>query len=161
MKIFIRSGDVTADNIMVMASYSDNTDIADDAHGSGYSVMYVPDNAIERRQLPGQPEAMYLKSNWRESADAIMNGESTRRIAEIFPDDSQRAALAETNSNMMAYGLNIADWPADARTRKGMFDAGWNYITSVKQTAEALKSAVPANPSDDSHWPNKPAKIVV
>ena len=160
MKVYVRSGDITGADIFVIAAYPDGTNVPEDAH-LGYTVMYVPDDAIETRQLPGQPPAMYLRQNWRESASAYLR----RRSDPSHQCGVQRSGSAcrarrdaEQHDDLWDQRCGMA---AEARARKATFDSGWNYITSVKQTADAMKTNLPANPSADSNWPIPPEKIVV
>jgi hypothetical protein len=96
-----------------------------------------------------------LKSGWREpNKTQILSYEANRRIIAVFPDYSQRNANAELNGYITQYGTNTSTWPAYNQQRNAEITRCWNYVNAVRQNANGMGTvALPADPTDDSHWP--------
>jgi hypothetical protein len=161
MKIFVRSSGLGESRPQVVAYYDDDTDVPADAHGPGMMVINVPPNALVQETLPsGILDAPRLVPNWRELASTqIVAGEAKRRIEEVLPPAEQLATLRELIDFIIQHGIDVSQWPAEAKTRKAKIDDAWNYVRSVKEHASSMKPA-PANFASDKVWPTRIKKIV-
>ena len=118
-------------------------------------MITVPPGAITYQER-GPP---ILSSSWRSNGAIIANAEAFLRIERVFSSYAQRNICADMSNCIMQYGADPATWPADARDRKQMGDQGWTYINSVRATANGMATALPPDPTDDSHWPTQIPRI--
>jgi hypothetical protein len=101
--------------------------------------------------------ARQLQPAWREpNKTQILSYEANARIQAVFPDYSQRNANNEMNGYITTYGANSASWPSAQQSRKAEMDRCWTYVSAVRASANnAGNVALPADPTDDSHWPTR------
>ena len=101
-----------------------------------------------------------LATNWRDNGVVVANAEAFLRIERVFSSYAQRNNNADMSNCITKYGADPATWPADARDRKTIGDQGWTYVNSVRTTSNAMsQGALPADPTDDSHWPTEIPRI--
>ena len=165
MQVIVRRADLSSPNPPVIGSYADEVLVDVTAQGltkQNATVLLVPATAIaytDRGPLMTGMGYPILTSSWRDNAAAIVNGEAFRRIERVFSSYAQRNANADMSNCIMKHGADPATWPAEARDRKTMADQGWTYVNSVRQTSNAMVTALPPDPTDDAHWPTEIPKI--
>jgi hypothetical protein len=144
------------DPVPIIAHYPKEPTRARDMHGAECTVFCVPTTAIDETGIrDGVPPT--LRSDWREAMEEIVNTEASRRIEEVFPEYMQRNSNADVTASSLKYGTNVGTWPQDAQDRKAESDRGWQFISTVRQTSDALGlDHTLIDPSDDSHWPTAP-----
>ena len=110
MKVFIRAGTMAEDHPQVIATYGDDIEIADDAHGPGVHVLYnVPQDALEH--LPGNDDPSMpnpiptLRKNWREFSK------------KTWTRDQKLHAVFEVLTMVISYGSDKSKWPPEKRDR--------------------------------------------
>lgn len=155
MKVFVRKSDLAAgDKPVAIAFYPDNSDIADDAHGEGVTVLTLPMHALVQPN-PASGGLYHLADDWRERAGSLpVEAEAKRRIEETFGAQEQLNALREIVENIVKHG-SISNWPEEARTRKAEFDEKWNYVDEVRERARAHAPSAPIDPGSDKLWPRR------
>jgi len=157
-KVFIRTNDLANERPIIVASYADNTEIADDAHGQGMTVMTLP------AFLLGGPskESLGMSSlvtGWRDKAGAIpVKAEAKRRIERDFSVADQLNILHELVDAILKHGADMSKWPADVRQRKMAHDEGRKYIADVRERART-QTIVPRDPASDKLWPQRLKKF--
>jgi hypothetical protein len=154
-QVFVAKSDFTQSVIPVHGMFPDLPWISRNALGASYTPLSLPDSAVvqSNQLVVGSPPAQ-LAANWRNNAALICNEEAERRILEVFPDYMQRNANQDVSHSMTTYGSSVvSSWPSDAQARYNEGMRGWNYVSAVRQTANALGSALPSDPTDNSHWP--------
>ena len=149
MQVFVLRSQLTGNPdevVNIVASYDDATIIDPGAHGTGATVMSLPMSA---------KKGMVLVNGWRtNNAPQVLAYEANVRVLAAFPDYSQRNANNELNGYIILYGTNQSTWPPEAQARKAEMDRCWNYVNSVRATYATMSaSALPADPTSDSHWP--------
>src|SRR6516162_1870851 len=95
MQVFVKKSDLAANAAMILVfSHFDDLPWVDrNTFGSAYTPLSLPATAIVLAPASANLPGMYqLASNWRTNATAIANGESQRRILEVFSDYMQRNA---------------------------------------------------------------------
>jgi len=158
VKVFIRTGDLSSDTPTVIACYSDEVSIKNNAHGEGMTVLHLPAAAIEgpnetNRNVPR------LFAKWRELAGSMpVEAEAKSRIEEAFPSFEQLDALRDLMESAMKYGWDAAKWPADAQQRKRSYDEKWKYVADVKDKAREHSAALPRDLGSDKVWPHRLTK---
>jgi hypothetical protein len=156
MKVFIRSSDLTGEKPRVIAFYPDGSDVPDNAHGDGITVLNLPMSVLVREAYDPVP---VLAEDWRARAGSlVVEAEAKRRIDEALPLSEQIGALREMISFIVQYGVNVSEWPAAATARKAELDELWNYIDEIRERARAHMPAIPPNPVSDKVWPRRLAK---
>lgn len=155
MQVFVRRSDLTlatGEAVPVMGYYEDSAAITPQMQRPGFTLLSLATTAMQ----PG-PLMSELVTGWRESnKPQIVYGEAGRRILDVFPEHSQRNSVHEINSYLTQHGADSSRWPATARARQAEIDRCWTYLNAVRATANAmLKSALPADPTRDSHWPTR------
>lgn len=159
MKVYVRNSDLGSAQPTIVASYSSDANLSPDLHGDNMRVLDVPDNMVEGA---GAGLPMRLNENWRTAGGpTLVNQEAMRRIEEVFPDYSQRNALAAVTNFMLQYGYDIAQWPADAQAERAKLETGWMFVRQVRERANAMVNDQTANVTDDNQWPTKIDKIEV
>jgi hypothetical protein len=162
MKVFIRTSDIANEKPILIASYPDESDIKDNAHGEGMIVLTVPREVIQSPTHGAAGNGMpYLAKDWRERAGTVpVAAEAKRRIEDAFPISDQLRSLHEMIDAMTKYGAQEAAWPPEIRQRKAAFDERWKYVTDVTSKANEHAPAMPRDPSNDKLWPRRPMKKV-
>lgn len=159
MQVVVRRSDLSNQNPYVIASYDDTVIVDVTALGlddQSATVLTVPASAVTYPER-GPP---MLASNWRDNAAIVANAEAFLRIERVFSSYAQRNNNADMSNCITKYGADPATWPADARDRKTIGDQGWTYVNSVRTTSNAMsQGALPADPTDDSHWPTEIPRI--
>jgi hypothetical protein len=114
------------------------------------AMLDLPPDAV--RQVDMRP---VLPPNWRETyRTQIAQREAERRIEEAFPEPLQRYSLYELNAATLDHGTDAKQWPTRTRQHKADIDRAWNYVQAVRAKANDMaKSALPADPTSDRHWP--------
>jgi hypothetical protein len=140
--------------VNIMMSFQDNQTFDPSVVVAGWTVFSVPNSAIT---VDATKTTHVLVTGWRSSnAQQTVSYEATARINAVFPDFSQRNANAELNGYITTYGADTTTWPAYQQQRKTEIDRCWTYVNSVRTTANTMAgAALPADPSDDSHWPTR------
>lgn len=157
-KVFVRTNDLSNERPIIVASYPDDTTIADDAHGEGMTVLTVPS------QVLGGPskESLGMSSlvaGWREHAgDMPVKAEARRRIEKAFSVSDQLNMLHDMVDAITKHGSDMSKWPADVRQRKMTHDEGIKYIAEVRTKTRAHRDAMPRDPASDKIWPQRLAK---
>lgn len=156
MQVYVTKTDLSAGDdahVRVQGWYPDAMALSSTFHGSSAVPITLPmssaivvDNATHQR---------YLSANWRDNAKGIVNGEAARRINDVFPDYQQRNSTSEMNGYITQYGTDSTQWPAAQQARKAENDRMWTYVEDIRQTSNALVLSMPADPTDDSHWPTR------
>ena len=155
MKVFIRTSELSAKKPNVVAFYPDSTDIGDDAHGDGMTVLILPQAVVTADRLG----MIFLDESWRERAGSLpVDAEAKRRIDEAFTVSEQVEALRDLVQFLIEHGADVSNWPADAKERKALLDERWRYIDEVRERARAHGRAPPFDPSSDKAWPRRMTK---
>jgi hypothetical protein len=155
MQVFVYKVDLSAgddSNVRIHGWYPDVPTMPSNFHGDAAVPIFLPANAIVVR---ASDQMRLLVSTWRDSASMIVNGEAGRRINDVFPDYQQRNSNSEMNGYITQYGADSTQWPAAEQARKAENDRMWSYVNDVRQTSDALVLSMPADPTDDSHWPTR------
>jgi hypothetical protein len=156
MKVFIRTNDLDGKTPTVVACYADETEIRDDVHGEGMTVLSVPREVIESPKLEINNGLPYLAANWRERVgSAPVKAEAKRRIDDAFSVSDQLNALHDMIDAIVRYGTDPAKWPEDARHRKVLFDERWKYVADVKAKVREHAAVLPRDPGSDKIWPHR------
>lgn len=156
MKVFVRSSNLAGERPVVLAFYPDDSNVGNDAHGEGVTILTLPMEAIEKGEHSGLPS---LVKDWRARAKSIpIHAEAKRRIEEAFTIEDQVNALREMIEMIMEHGLDSERWPVAARERKIAIDEKWSYIDEVKERARAHSPNVLINPDSDKLWPRRLTK---
>jgi S-formylglutathione hydrolase FrmB len=160
MQVFVKKSDLSAAAavIPVYAYFEDVPWVARNTFGDLFTPLSLPNTGITLAQqpIPGVPGPVVyqLASDWRSHAVFVTNGEAQRRILEVFSDYMQRNAMNDVNRSQALYGTTtITSWPTDAQSRYNEGQRGWAYVSQVRQTANGLATALPADPTDNSVWP--------
>jgi hypothetical protein len=158
-KVFIRSSDLTRERPIVVASYNDDVDIPDNAHGEGMSVLILPSYLLAGPSTESLGMSSLAKG-WRARAGEIpIKAEAQRRIEKGFPVLDQLTLVHEMIDAITKYGTDLSKWPADVRQRKMAYDEGCKYITDVKDKARTHSAGVmPRDPASDKIWPPRLTK---
>jgi len=157
-KIYIRNSDLTLERPIIVASYSDDTVIADDAHGEGMTVLTVP-NQLLGGPSPGSLGMASLVTGWRERAGQMpVKAEAKRRIEAGFSVSDQLNALYDLVNAILQYGTDIHKWPADVTQRKLVYDEGFKYVADIREKTKSHGAAMPRDPGSDKIWPQRLAK---
>lgn len=159
MKVFVRTGDLAiGDKPRVLAFYPDSTEVKDDAHGDGVTVLTLPSNAVVRQGRGRRGGGMFvLADDWRDRAGSLpVEMEAKRRSDEVFPLAEQISSLRETVQNIFTHGSDPTQWPDDLKTRKAELDEKWRYLGEVKDRARASASAPLIDLRSDKIWPRRP-----
>jgi len=153
MKVFVRTGDLSTDEPVVIATYSDESHVADSAHGDGMSVLTLPPDAVAMHD--GMP---HLRKDWRDRAGPMpVAAEAKRRVEREFPVDKQIDALRELIALILANGTESAKWPEGIRARMAEIDEQFRFIDEIKQRAKDHPVA-PLDPGSDKLWPRRAAR---
>lgn len=157
MQVFVKKADLAADPVPVVAYHEDAPSKSRNEYGDECTVLALPNGAVVMLSDPDPTIAppVRLKSDWRNNAVIICNGEAYRRILESFSEFMQRNATQSTSDSIMKYGADQAAWPQDANDRQASADAGWAYVTAVRTTSDAMAAALPVDPTADSNWPTR------
>ena len=172
MKVFIKTSEVGESTPRVVATYSDDSDVADDAHGAGITVLTLPASVLRYTKrpmlLPGkQPftnrsfgaQMPTLAADWRERAGAMpVEAEAKHRIAAAFPPDEQTSALIDVINAIISYGTDVSKWPSAAQQLKAELDEKRRYIAEVKMRVQSHIQTLRHDPSNDKIWPPRPLK---
>jgi hypothetical protein len=162
MKIFIRADDLAAKRPTIIAAYEDNVEIADNAHGDGMTVLYLPKDVMKIPKA-GEVEGggmMYLAPDWRERAGSMpVEGEAKRRIEEVFSISDRLNVLQDMIEAITTHGADSSRWPPEARKNKTSFDEQQRYITEVRSKAREHLAALPRDPSGEKLWPQRPRPV--
>jgi hypothetical protein len=169
MKVFVRTSQMGRKNPQIIATYPAESSVAVDAHGPDATMLDIPDVPLimgsaappPRPDLPPMSADAELFSRlpdgWRENlSGAILQAEAKRRIDAVMPLSDQVASLHEALDTVMKHGVDVSKWPPEAQARKTELDATWNYVRSVRERAQQLRSSsLPSNPSGDKLWPSR------
>lgn len=156
MQVFVRRSSLTltADEAVSVMGYFDDAATLPPAmlRRTDFTLLSLANGAI----LPGMGLGS-LAPGWREANRAqIVSGEATRRIDAVFPEYSQRNSIAEMNGYIVSLGVTATAWPTAPQRRKAEIDRAWSYVNAVRASADGmLKGALPADPTNDSHWPTR------
>jgi hypothetical protein len=159
MQVFTpRSGLTGAANeaAVIMMSFPDGFVYPPTAMLAAWTVLSVSDAMVIPKVIPYlQSSTMVLQTNWRaDNPTQTVSYEANRRITTTFPEYSQRNSNSEINGYITTYGADTTTWPAAEQARKAEVDRCWNYVNAVRNIANAMVlSALPVDPTDDSHWP--------
>jgi hypothetical protein len=153
MQVFVLRSDLTDapdEHVNVISTYDDGLAIDPTVHGTAATLMSLPTAAIA-----GANQMPYLVQDWRTlDPNQEITFEANNRINAVFPDYSQRNANNEMNGYITAYGTNTGSWPAAAQSRYAEMNRCWTYVNQVRAAANSMaQSILPADPTDDSHWP--------
>jgi len=151
MKVFVRTGDLSNPDPIVVASYSDETVVPDNAHGEGLSVLTVPSDAVSTIE-DGLPR---LKRNWREQSGTMpVEAEARRRIEKDFSVADQVSALYELVTLILDRGGDVSKWPRQAIARRSELDDLFSHVAAIRERARQNPVA-PLDPSSDKLWPRR------
>jgi hypothetical protein len=149
MLIFVNKADLTLDPVPVLAYYPDASAMAIDTHGANATMLSLPTQDLDLSTTPPR-----LVTGFRNDMASMVNYEAERRIEIPFPAYMQRNCNSDINQSITKYGADPSVWPTDAQQRKTEGDRGWTYVSTVRQTADALSTQTTlTDPTDDSHWP--------
>jgi hypothetical protein len=155
MKIFVRTNDLTAERPTVIAAYTDDTVIADNAHGDGMTILSLPKEVIRNPETFGSG-MLFLSPDWRERAGSMpVEGEAKRRIDDVFTIYDRLNALQDMIDAITTHGADASRWPPEARKCKTAFDEQRKYITEVRDRLRQHIAAPPRDPSGEKLWPQR------
>jgi hypothetical protein len=158
-KVFIKSDQLTHERPIIVASYADDTVIADDAHGPGLTVMTVP-NSVLGGPAPESLGMSSLIPGWREKVGSLpVKAEARRRIERSFSISDQLNVLHDMVDAITRHGADPNKWPADVRQRKQVYDEGRRYIADVREKARG-HAVMPRDPASDKAWPQRMTRKV-
>ena len=151
MQVFVWRSDLTLALVPVLATYPEFPIIPRDAHGADAAVLSLPSKAIESH--PDDPTSN-LVGDWRIiHIVQVVNDEARRRIDELFTEYMQRNALWAVQHNITRYGHDPATWGGAEQDVYATAEQGWAYVRDVRQTADAMESNMPNDPTADGNWP--------
>jgi hypothetical protein len=142
----------------LLAVYDEGVSLPPNAHSTspdGTVPIYM--RGIDQQYIGGPP--MVLLQNWRNQFNDVVDSEATRRINVAFPSTMQASASLLRQNNIISYGSDVANWPADQQTKNTEIQRGTDYITAVNAAADTVKTSAPNNPCDDQFWPAPIAPI--
>jgi hypothetical protein len=155
MKVFIRASELMAERPLVVAHYSDETLIRDDAHGEGLIVLTLPQDVITGPSKTSHGFSS-LAAGWRERAGSMpVDAEAKRRIEETFPIADQIESMRDVIDSVLKHGADTSKWPADVKQRKAGYDEKWKYVTEVMAKRREHTTVMPRDPSSDKIWPRR------
>jgi hypothetical protein len=164
MKVFIRSDDLTNERPIIIEYYPDGSEVQDNAHGEGMTVLTVPKDVIQSQGKAGVdgrnigPPA--LVSNWRQHVGSRpIDAEAEKRINEVFTQTEQISALHEIIDAMINHGIDSTNWPENLKVRRAEIEAQFEYVKAVKESARAHATSIPLNPGSDKIWPRRITKM--
>lgn len=154
LQVFVRKTDLAGtDPVRVIAYYPAAPVLDRNLHGADCTVMLLDATSLDMTANP-----YLLRVDWRQDMALIVNAESERRLAEVFPDYMQRNASADIGRSTLMYGTDTPSWPQDALDRKAENDRGWQYVSAVRQSSDALSIDLAIiDPTADEHWPTVPS----
>lgn len=160
MQVYVLKSDLSSQAavVMVQGSYPDQPQLDRNLLGTQFTVLTLPPTSVVPYAVPGTSPALLmsqLESGWRNNASMIVRNEAQRRILESFSEFMQRNATNDATQSLMLYGPDPAAWPQDAKDRKAAAEVGWDYVATVRQTSDALETALPPDPTADGHWPTR------
>jgi hypothetical protein len=157
MKVFIRTSELTSDKPHVIAFYPDGSNIKNDAHGTGLTVLTVPDTVLAQGDA-ADPIPKLIK-DWRTRAGSvIVESEAKRRIDEALSSIDRFTTLREVIEFVVQHGSDVSKWPSEAKARKAEIDELWRYLGEIRERARAHASVIPHDPGSDKVWPRRPIK---
>jgi hypothetical protein len=156
MRIFVRRSSLTlkSDEVVpVLMTLDDSAELPNEAQWPQLrdaAMLNLPASAIQHVDM--RPT---LPPGWRETyRSQIAEGEAERRILAAFPEPLQRYSLYELDAAILDHGSDAKQWPQSAQRRKADIERAWGYVQAVRAKAGSLaKSALPADPTADRHWP--------
>ena len=158
MQVVVRRSDLTSPQPLVLASYDDTVVVDVTALGldkQSATVLGLPASALAAQER-GPP---LLASSWRDNAVAIVNAEAFRRIERVFTSYAQRNANADMTNCITKYGPDPGDLAGGCARSQDDGRSGLDLRQSVRQQANAMATALPPDPTDDSHWPTEIPRI--
>jgi hypothetical protein len=160
MKVFVRTSNLAEEKPIVIAFYPDTSNVKDDAHGDGVTVLSLPMSALVTPDPRNKGVNLYtLSSDWRQTSGSLsVKGEAKRRIEQVFSISDQLNALHEIIDIVVKHGADASRWPGSVRDRKIELDEKWNYIGEVRERVRSHEPAMPHNPGSDKAWPRRLAK---
>jgi hypothetical protein len=151
MQVFVLRSDLELANPPAVAIYPELPIIPRDFHGVESAVLSLPDAATRTN-----PDVLVttLVGDWRILfVDQVIDGEARRRIDESFSEYMQRNALWAVQHNITRYGANPATWGTTEQQIYATCEQAWAYVAAVRQTADAMISNMPIDPTADANWP--------
>lgn len=147
MLAFVERSDLSrppSEPTRVLGYYDDSVTVDPKWHGIDAVIVSVPAS-----EIISMIDGMFLLPGWRNKIKP--EAEAERRISEVFPDYSQRNAIAEIEGYILQHGADATKWPNAAKQRKEEIDRCWNFVSAVRK-ASAKQGA---NPLADNAWPTK------
>jgi hypothetical protein len=111
MKVFVRPGKTPA----VLGFYPDDSDVPNDAYGSGVEVLSVPQDAIKFEPREDGKMFPVLQANWRERVEK----------AGLYSLAGKVAALHDLFDYLVKHGTDTSKWPARAKERLTQIEKMW------------------------------------
>jgi hypothetical protein len=146
----------TTEVVRVLGYYDDSVvNLQYNALGTQNTLVSVSQTSMVVGSPPAVPT---LGKDWRlNNSTQIVNYESNARIQSVFPDYSQRNANNEMNSYIAQWGVySTATWSPAAQARYAEMNRCWNYVNAIRAAnASMIAAALPADPTNDSHWPTR------
>jgi hypothetical protein len=112
MKVFVRPGGKTP---AVLGFYPDDSDVPNDAYGSGVEVLTLPQDAIKYEEREDGKRFPTLVTNWRERVEK----------AGLYSLAAKVAALHDLFEYLVKHGTDTAKWPARAKDRLAQIEKTW------------------------------------
>lgn len=95
-------------------------------------------------QLPERPPATVHE----------VKAEANRRILAIMPEHVQRNTMARGFENVMTYGADVSQWPAEEQQAAAESLAAWAKIKTIRAKSNVIEAmpTLPTDLSDDTLW---------
>lgn len=124
---------------------------------AGYIDGPLPEGAAATR-IPSEAELTNVLRDYGlsgpEPTRADVKAEAARRIEAIMPDFKQRNVMAWGLETMMAYGTDIADWPAPLQAVHTQAQVAWDAIKAIRVRSDEIEAMtpIPVDFRSEEHW---------
>jgi hypothetical protein len=114
MKVFIHRSEMAQNNPQVLASYPDDSEVADSAHGTGVMVFTVSADALTQKEVGGM-RVQALAGDWRQRSEQ----------ANVLTMRERVNMLHELLQLVIKHGADTKQWPAPDRERHVVILKRW------------------------------------
>lgn len=117
----------------------------------------VPMTTEETLARQAEEDQATIDAAAQEISDKLsgIKDEAERRILAILDKNKQRNLLAHGLEAIFEHGPDPAQWPAADRALQQDTTPKWRQIKAIRAASDALEAMnpIPANYTDDIHWP--------
>ena len=116
MKVFVSSGEMAKNNPRILAFYPDDSDVGNDAHGTGVQVFTVSPDSIGRDTSDPTMSVSILVGDWRQRTER----------AKMFSLRDRVNLTYELLRLIMKNGPDVTTWPSLDRDREIAIQRRWD-----------------------------------